>query len=591
MQTGKSCDAYRGTPHRGVSRACYAAIWAAHCQTEFWKDNWRNDKRLHTYTYDELVTDTKNNFPFRCYPHGDVDNLCSRLTYWLSWTATLVHTGFLPEFTGMSGFIDEEVVDIADITRGHCALIHTALRFMIQAVPEAFTNRSRILARRRFLHLGVAIEAIKKPFYVYRPQDLLRSGRGLFATMRAISEAPFSRQLRKRGFDGMDDCARVGFLNRLCIRGNASLLAAFYRHRDPGLPPDTIAELIAQQEPTLRASGYLAKADRQRNLGEDIAVPIQAAFTVIREEIFGLGWPLEALFPKEGPPTHLLWHFLDKLSLPLHVPLQVDIPPLLEQEGAPPSKIPTVEMSVLPDRDIISDTIRRTLEFHCPAAFKNVAWQAVRDARRGSSVLRVVEVGGFLGDCLLWMAAWVGPEHLQALEVEPVAAATARLRKTLSKAQWQNSITIATEALGDGGKDGAQEAVCSHSKAVGGAAPANPNFAVDLLSRDHATERKTSRSCRYRSLDEILAEWSILDAGSQLDMVRIKAAGSEARIVAGLEKHLEAKRVRHLLVQCAGPQAEVIFQRMSSMPWYSFQGKEGHAFSGGNVLYYSLRQD
>ena len=48
---------------------------------------------------------------------------------------------------------------------------------------------------------------------------------------------------------------------------------------------------------------------------------------------------------------------------------------------------------------------------------------AAAAARLGpSEPLRAVEVGGFLGDCCLWLAAWLGPERTRALEVEPVHA-------------------------------------------------------------------------------------------------------------------------------------------------------------------------
>merc|ERR1712183_1082489 len=127
-----------------------------------------------------------------------------------------------------------------------------------------------------------------------------------------------------------------------------------------------------------------------------------------------------------------IWHFLDKLALPLRVVVDVEKP-----LNHPPPKIPQVDMSVLPDHDIISNHLRRERKFHCPSLFYNLeAESSVANTMVPGHItepVRIVEVGGFLGDCVLWAGAWLGIGGVKALEVEPVTAATVRLKESLAR--------------------------------------------------------------------------------------------------------------------------------------------------------------
>ncbi|CAE8637775.1 unnamed protein product, partial [Polarella glacialis] len=234
--------------------------------------------------------------------------------------------------------------------------------------------------------------------------------------------------------------------------------------------------------------------------------------------------------------THLVWHLLDKLSLDLRVQVEVHAP--FGMTGV--AHMPSLWMSLLPGRDIVSDSVRNTGEFHCPGLFRQLVATAA-SAQPAESTLRVVEVGGFLGDCLLWAGAYLGPDRLQALEVEPVAAATSRLRQSLAEAGFASAVSVTTEAVGDGEEYGA------FAVGASGHVPANPNFEVKRgVSAEAAAAQHGRLRRRLRSLDEILEEW--LEPGAVLDLVRVKAAGSEPAILRGLQRHLAAVQVRQLMV-------------------------------------------
>eukprot|EP00401_Gymnodinium_catenatum_P006646 CAMPEP_0117592474 /NCGR_PEP_ID=MMETSP0784-20121206/72095_1 /TAXON_ID=39447 /ORGANISM="" /LENGTH=548 /DNA_ID=CAMNT_0005394285 /DNA_START=96 /DNA_END=1738 /DNA_ORIENTATION=+ len=522
---------------RGVSRACYAKVWKTYCATAFWREQWRHHKHaFQTFTYDRLVQDTLGHRPYRCYPQENTREVCHRLAVWLDWAPTLLHSGFLPEVNAGTSIADEEFVDMADVSRNACPLQNMALRILLQKAPELFANSTRELAVRRGLHRGAPLEALHAALARTPPERMIQE-RGLFGALRAASEAPFARMLRRRGFDGVDDCARIGFHSRVCNgrngpdgTSNATLLAAFYRHRDPGLPPAFIARLT-EDEDMLMLSGLLADVDRRRNTGMDYSEQLRHAFDMFTSYIAG-GNRVEASLPVERrPPQHLLWHFLDKLSLPIIVSVKVDVP-----RGAAVPHMAEVKMSVLPDRDLVSDHVRRMRDFHCPGFFRRLAVEASEAWSVADGPVRVVEVGGFLGDCLLWMLAWLGPERLRALEVEPVAAATERLKDSLARGGFSKSVDVVTEALGDGSAK-------NTAAGGGGLAPANPNFAAGA-KRGMVLQRR-----RLQPLDEVLEAWSGLEPGAVVDLVRVKAAGHEALIVAGLERHLEAARIRRLLIE------------------------------------------
>jgi len=349
---------------------------------------------------------------------------------------------------------------------------------------------------------------------------------------------------------------------------NNSLLAAFYRYRDPGLPPAMMGCLISSKDGLSKASGFLAKADNLRNLGMRYEESLVSGFAALRRWL-GSEVPMESLLPNQGPPQHLIWHFLDKLSLPLQVTVQVQAPEGYLRLPA----VPQLSMRLLPDHDIISDHIRRTATFHCPGHFMQLVGQAAASKSDDNLPLRIAEVGGFLGDCILWAVAWLGTKRLRALEVEPVAAAMARFKQSLATAGLEDTVTIVTEAIGN---CTAQQVGIDDS--CGGPRPANPNFrvlrSVPLANKDPAAAATVvGQGCNHhklRCLDEVLKTWTSLKPGEVIDLVRVKAAGSEPLIIAGLHEHIAGARVQRILVETGKPEADEINALMTQFPHYRF---------------------
>merc|ERR1712037_703691 len=111
-------------------------------------------------------------------------------------------------------------------------------------------------------------------------------------------------------------------------------------------------------------------------------------------------------------------------------------------------------------------------------------------------------------------------------------------------ANLSNAVDVMTEALSDG----------AMHEGIG--APTNPNF--HLGCRDNAGIGAGCKQFRPRTLDEVLMAWPGFTQHDSVDFMRIKAAGSEALIIMGLQKHLAAARVRLLLVTTREHQAELI---------------------------------
>lgn len=150
----------------------------------------------------------------------------------------------------------------------------------------------------------------------------------------------------------------------------------------------------------------------------------------------------------------------------------------------------------------------------------------------------------FLGDCLLWAGGWLGPDRLRALEVEPNVAATARLADSLAQAGLARSVHVVSETLGDG---------ASHWVDAKAPDRANPNFG--LCPRRNASCAATSASARcslrrLSTLDEVVAKWlARAPAARPIDLLRVKAGHSVALILRGMRAHLQAGRVRRLLLE------------------------------------------
>uniref|UniRef100_A0A7S4QEA7 Uncharacterized protein n=1 Tax=Alexandrium monilatum TaxID=311494 RepID=A0A7S4QEA7_9DINO len=540
------CASFRDG-RRGISRACYAALWLAQCSTQRWKEHWQHlGQRTRRMTIEDANLDINGHKPFSCRGREMNSDTCGWLSAFLDAAVVQLFIAALPKFSaerppdGLErDAYGDNILDLADASRVACKYQHVMLKILFQRVPELFANATLNRAIHRRLLKGVPYEALKDLLLSAPPHELLVGERAGFAALRAASEVPFGRLLWPHGVS-MDNCAVVGFLSPIC-RGyfgsgeplNTTLLVSFYRHKDPGLPSTLAEQLTKSKDPRLRISGWLAMADRRRNLGSEYAEALDAAFSEFRRALFAQQVSMETMIPSHGPPTHLVWHYLDKLSLPLSV-----LVPVQTRKGATSEPhLPRLEMSVLPDRDLISDHVRNTHNFHCPGSFMDLLTHEA-EARPGE-LLWVVEVGGFLGDCLLWAAGWLGPQRLRALEVEPVAGATSRLQQTLARNGLSDAVSVRTEAMGDGKyHDVGSLHICSRKR------PSHPNFSVlqHILPKAPAEPdtRPVEGQCKQwlRALDDVLEEWPALPREGSIDIVRVKAAGSEPLIVAGLARHL-----------------------------------------------------
>lgn len=485
-------------------------------------------------------------------------------------------------------------------------LLHQSLRTLAQKVPEAISSSAHtVLMRRR--HLGLRTE--KPPLQILHQLlltelethrvhtwGLTREGRALrragaphgagfelaavFSVLRMVSEAPLSRDLRNQGLDGFDDCARTGS-TVACGGSNASLLAVFYRHRHLGIPWAKIhGQLIAHDDPLARCWILLAAADRRRSAGADRVPEVSDGLKALVQALKLVS--LEETLPTYGPPLHLAWHLLDKLSLPLRVNVGVE-PPSIKVGSAPPSEVPKIWMSVLPDRDIISDYVRRNHQFHCSPAFQEVLANISQESTSEGRALTILEVGGFLGDCLLWAVAWLGPERIRALEVEPAAVAMAQFSESLARNGFNEAVDGIAAIVGDG------KVHQVHLVAEGSAALAHPNFALCSL------EPIANSQCaplRLRTLDEILENWPRLQEGDVVDLVRVKASRSEDLIIAGMRQHLTDGRIRCLLVERDPDQGAAILHAMAEWPRYRLdQDRYNHELQKHSFLNLVFRLD
>mmetsp|Transcript_7381 Transcript_7381/g.20666 ORF Transcript_7381/g.20666 Transcript_7381/m.20666 type:complete len:597 (+) Transcript_7381:24-1814(+) len=560
------CAPYRSGGVRGVSRACYAALWAARCTTQRWRDDWRLGARhLEQLTYEEVVAGIERHGHYGCHPAHEWQKTCGGLGIVLDLLAKMLYIGSVPQISAHNprgrepDEFGDQALDLAVASRDTCGTMSGMLRLLLQRVPELFSNATRSRSTAKRLRAGVPLWAWRSSLHKEPLRSWLAGTDSKFSALRSASEAPFARLLRRNGLAGVDECAQVDFHGPVCsgqdlgIGGpvNITLWANFYRHRFPGLPEAMVERLKRSEDPLLRMSGLLAAVDRRRNLGLD--------YEDLLDDISFPWVSIEDTLPSAGPPTHLVWHFLDKLSLPLTV--SVPVKPLNGATIEP--HLPRLEMSVIPDRDIISDHVRNNLEFHCPVSFMELITE--RAEASPHEVLRVVEVGGFTGDCLLWAAAWLGPGRLRALEVEPVAAATAQLQRTLARNGLSEVITVQTEALGDGAVHNMDSPfVCSRKR------PANPNFSVKRFLVDDGARgggdvpAPGGRHCaqQLRALDDVLEAWPELPPGARVDVVRVKAAGSEPLILAGLRRHLAGSRVRKVHVETPPDNLGFLFEVM-----------------------------
>lgn len=204
-----------------------------------------------------------------------------------------------------------------------------------------------------------------------------------------------------------------------------------------------------------------------------------------------------------------------------------------------------------------------------------------------SSPFIAVEVGGFLGDCLLWLTAYLGPSAVRALEVEPVAAATRRLHESIAGAGFSDAFTVRTEPVGGGsGTAATDRSRSAATQEVGNRkrkrweVAANPNF-------NGASGDPSCPGCSeqvMRTLDDLFAEWPALQPGMDVDLVRIKVSGNEANVLRGLHHSLAHRRVRTILVETSQEPLVEMLAFLQQFPFYQIQQRTLTSWNGYGTL-------
>lgn len=480
--------------------------------------------------------------------------------------ATRIYHGFSIENLGS---LDVLLSRLPELKRPEnaCEMLYFAVRAVWQRGSELkciFSNRTKARFKQKGLLRGVPFE-MSLLFVRQLTPAKVRVLSVVFSAMRLLMEAPLLCQLQSQGVRGIEECVRLNFRPRCCHwsvpgHGNTSLVGAFYRHRDPGMPQAVLERLTRGGGPLSEAWRLLAEADGRRNLGQEYSSVIWAGLEELRRASVGkfeVAGPALALLlpPVAGPPVHLVWHLLEKLSLENSVTLPVIVPEGCRANFAScnPSLaavMPTIELSLLPGHDAVSDSVRELFDFHCGRDVKHTITTAASEASGHNFFF--VEVGGFLGDCLLWAGAFLGPARFRALEVEPNVAATGRLLESASRAGFASSVMIHREALGDG-----------QSYRVMPNSGGDPVWTLcDLDTHPRSPGKKGCVYRQLRTLDDVVSSWDALPAGALLDLVRIKTQGSERLVIRGFQRHLAAGRARRLHVELGIEESDELIQAM-----------------------------
>jgi len=215
----------------------------------------------------------------------------------------------------------------------------------------------------------------------------------------------------------------------------------------------------------------------------------------------------------------------------------------------------SIPVSIPEGRGVIPMRLRNDLSFHCPASFLNVVKHVLHEYH---GPIRVVEVGGFTGDCVLWADSPVDGEHrVRSLEIEPHEA-VANLRRTLGWLDAESRITVRQLAMsnfsgwvrhsaGEGDRDYTWLA---------------PGKIGEADACDHGVE-----GClEFSRLDVVMQEW----AGDEVvDVLRIKANGFELDILSGLGDWRH--KVRWILVFCDTPEVPQCEEVIGS--WFVHHGR------------------
>ena len=272
-----------------------------------------------------------------------------------------------------------ELVDMIEVSKNTCPQMHVAMRLLAQRLPMVFSNASRQLLIARNLHRG-ALNSHVVRLWIAGLDQRAKNGAVLedrypLIAMQLLAESPLAQQLAGPDLAGsnVQDCVSSGFRLRKCAGRpalNTSLLAAFYRHRVPGLPPDLISRLFRSERPIDHVVAWLGRADRLRNEGGSLS-DVQSAITeaikrlaaLVRDGDNGMPALLRTFMADDikpqspsavarHPPREIsiLWHQLDKLAAPTVI--KVDI-----RERKPGSKVGDRVLAYWPSEPALSEPI------------------------------------------------------------------------------------------------------------------------------------------------------------------------------------------------------------------------------------------
>lgn len=331
---------------------------------------------------------------------------------------------------------------------------------------------------------------------------------------------------------------------------NASLLAIFYRRKSMGLPEGFSARLAAAEGYMEQAAGYLARADRMLiesrwrplDLADAVAKAVHAAQDPLHAALRDV--PLQHLL--RG--NHLCWHLLDKIALATVVTVHVAPSPALGLMLEPLQS--RMHMSLIPDRDTVSDHVRSHGQFHCHKAFRTQIAELI--AEQTEAEIAIVDVGGYLGDCILWAWAWLGP-RLRALLVEPVEAATVELARSLElNGISGDQISIRSVGVADG---------------VQGFRARPAAFSTPFFKTRSCTIGADELPCQpMPRLDDELAAWR---AEAPVSLVHVARGPPLHPVVEGLKASLAAARIERLVVhhgdRCDGPNGVAVAAQLARL--------------------------
>eukprot|EP00401_Gymnodinium_catenatum_P005867 CAMPEP_0117598064 /NCGR_PEP_ID=MMETSP0784-20121206/75201_1 /TAXON_ID=39447 /ORGANISM="" /LENGTH=523 /DNA_ID=CAMNT_0005400497 /DNA_START=103 /DNA_END=1674 /DNA_ORIENTATION=+ len=457
--------------------------------------------------------------------------VCINWAHWIHLLGSVLSTGLLVSVRAAT-YAGTSFMTSLEVAASHCPLTYALVVAICFDFPEAFREISVDL-NSQCLQRSTAdpYDDIEQQLLTVSLWQLLFQPAPIFAALRILSFAHLFRWAHLHGGSAADllgNCIanRSGPCWHVGVSSNASLLEVAERHRTEGLPAEYALQLMASPDGLARATGVLARLDRSRSqldVGSttmNFRTSIDLVETYLREALRSMP------FATVVHNAQLCWYFLDKLTLPQVVPVRVSPP-----RGTDPSSLhrQVIHMFVMPGRDLVSDYVRRTATFHCPSVFGDELTQVGQGELRQRTCYTVAEVGGYLGDCLLWASAWLGP-RLCTLLVEPVSAATKRYASSLRHNGLPQGPRMEIRSVAVRGN--------ATQTLPGFLAPmSNPNtYHWDLSTAP--------------TIDDEFSAWLPRIGDDLVDLVRIAATGPyQIDMLAGMSLHMARGRVRRLLVQ------------------------------------------